>query len=52
MQGHGQAPSPLLYPLVLVAEHVFAAHLTEFVVELEGESASSVPMGLRLVEGS
>ncbi|HEC08884.1 MAG TPA: GntR family transcriptional regulator [Acidimicrobiales bacterium] len=37
---------------VLVAEHVFAAHLTEFVVELEGESASSVPMGLRLVEGS
>ncbi len=35
---------------VLVAEHVFAAHLTEFVVELEGESGSSVPMGLRLVE--
>ncbi len=35
---------------VLVAEHVFAAHLTEFVVELEGETASSVPMGLRLVD--
>ena len=34
---------------VLVAEHVFAAHRTEFVVDLPHEAASWAPAGLRLV---
>jgi len=34
---------------VLVAEHVFAAHRTEFVVDLPHEDASWAPAGLRLV---
>jgi GntR family transcriptional regulator len=34
---------------VLVAEHVFPAHLTEFVVELTSVDASVAPSGLRLV---
>lgn len=35
---------------VLMSEHVFPAHLTEFVVELPTRSASMNPSGLRLVE--
>lgn len=35
---------------VLVSEHVFPAHLTEFVVELPHVEASMAPDGLRLVE--
>lgn len=35
---------------VLVSEHVFPAHLTEFVVELPHADASIAPSGLRLVE--
>lgn len=35
---------------VLVSEHVFPAHLTEFVVELPHAEASMAPSGLRLVE--
>lgn len=35
---------------LLVSEHVFPAHLTEFVVELRHASASIAPSGLRLVE--
>ena len=35
---------------VLVSEHVFPAHLTEFVVDLPHADASIVPSGLRLVE--
>jgi GntR family transcriptional regulator len=35
---------------VLVSEHVFPAHLTEFVVELARPPASIAPSGLRLVE--
>jgi GntR family transcriptional regulator len=35
---------------VLVSEHVFPAHLTEFVVELPHVAASIAPSGLRLVE--
>ena len=34
---------------VLVAEHVFPGHLTEFVVELSSVDASVAPSGLRLV---
>jgi GntR family transcriptional regulator len=34
---------------VLVAEHVFPGHLTEFVVELTSVDASVAPSGLRLV---
>jgi len=34
---------------VLVAEHVFPGHLTEFVVELASVDASVAPSGLRLV---
>ncbi|MDG2262995.1 MAG: GntR family transcriptional regulator [Actinomycetota bacterium] len=34
---------------VLLAEHVFAAHRTEFVVDLPHEDASWAPAGLRLV---
>ena len=35
---------------VLVSEHVFPAHLTEFVVDLPHAEASIAPSGLRLVE--
>lgn len=35
---------------VLLSEHVFPAHLTEFVVELPQVEASIAPTGLRLVE--
>ena len=35
---------------VLVSEHVFPAHLTEFVVDLSHADASIAPSGLRLVE--
>jgi GntR family transcriptional regulator len=35
---------------VLVSEHVFPAHLTEFVVDLPHADASIAPSGLRLVE--
>jgi GntR family transcriptional regulator len=35
---------------VLVSEHLFPAHRTEFVVELPGASPSTLPSGLRLVE--
>jgi GntR family transcriptional regulator len=35
---------------VLVSEHVFPAHLTEFVVDLPQAEASIAPSGLRLVE--
>ncbi len=35
---------------VLVSEHVFPAHLTEFVVELPHVAASMAPSGLRLVD--
>jgi GntR family transcriptional regulator len=35
---------------VLVSEHVFPAHLTEFVVDLPHVEASIAPSGLRLVE--
>jgi GntR family transcriptional regulator len=35
---------------VLVSEHVFPAHLTEFVVDLPHAEASIAPTGLRLVE--
>ena len=35
---------------VLLSEHVFPAHLTEFVVELPSASPSIAPSGLRLVE--
>jgi GntR family transcriptional regulator len=37
---------------VLVSEHVFPAHLTEFVVELARPRASIAPSGLRLVDPS
>ncbi len=37
---------------VLVSEHVFPAHLTEFVVDLAQVASSMAPSGLRLVEGS
>ena len=36
---------------VLLSEHVFPAHLTEFVVDLPQPSASMAPSGLRLVAG-
>ena len=36
--------------VVLVSEHVFPAHLTEFVVDLSHADASIAPSGLRLVE--
>lgn len=36
---------------VLVSEHVFPAHLTEFVVDLPHVAGSLAPSGLRLVEG-
>ncbi|MEZ5207926.1 MAG: GntR family transcriptional regulator [Acidimicrobiales bacterium] len=36
--------------VVLVSEHLFPAHLTEFVVELAHADASMAPTGLRLVE--
>jgi GntR family transcriptional regulator len=35
---------------VLVSEHLFPAHRTEFVVELPGDEPSTLPSGLRLVE--
>lgn len=35
---------------VLVSEHVFPAHLTEFAVDLPHAAASMAPSGLRLVE--
>ncbi len=35
---------------MLVSEHVFPAHLTEFVVDLPHADASIAPSGLRLVE--
>ncbi|MFM7755976.1 MAG: GntR family transcriptional regulator [Actinomycetota bacterium] len=35
---------------VLISEHVFAAHRTEFVVELPNVEPSMAPTGLRLVE--
>jgi GntR family transcriptional regulator len=35
---------------VLVSEHLFPAHRTEFVVELPGAAPSTLPSGLRLVE--
>jgi GntR family transcriptional regulator len=37
---------------VLVSEHVFPAHLTEFVVDLPHVAGSMAPSGLRLVEGA
>jgi len=37
---------------VLVSEHVFPAHLTEFVVDLPVAAGSIAPSGLRLVEGA
>ena len=36
---------------VLLSEHVFPAHLTEFVVDLPHSSTSIAPSGLRLVDG-
>ena len=36
---------------VLVSEHQFPAHLTEFVVELPARGGEQAPAGLRLVEG-
>jgi GntR family transcriptional regulator len=36
--------------VVLVSEHTFPAHLTEFVVDLPHAEASMAPSGLRLVE--
>lgn len=44
---HDRAGTP-----VLVSEHVFAAHRTEFVVELPFETATLAPAGLRLVEST
>jgi GntR family transcriptional regulator len=35
---------------VLLSEHVFPAHRTEFVVDLPHAAASVAPSGLRLVE--
>ncbi len=35
---------------VLISEHVFPGHLTEFSVELPYAEASMAPSGLRLVE--
>jgi GntR family transcriptional regulator len=35
---------------VLVSEHVFPAHRTEFVVDLPHDEPSITPAGLRLVE--
>ena len=35
---------------VLVSEHVFAAHRTEFVVDLPHDPPSAIPTGLRLVD--
>ena len=35
---------------VLMSEHIFPAHRTEFVVELPNAEPSIVPSGLRLVE--
>jgi GntR family transcriptional regulator len=35
---------------VLLSEHLFPAHRTEFVVELPGAAPSTLPSGLRLVE--
>ena len=35
---------------VLMSEHVFPAHRTEFVVELPNAAPSTTPSGLRLVE--
>jgi GntR family transcriptional regulator len=35
---------------VLLSEHVFPGHLTEFSVELPFAEASMAPSGLRLVE--
>ena len=37
---------------VLVSEHIFPAHLTEFVVDLPHVAGSIAPSGLRLVEGA
>ena len=34
---------------VLMSEHVFPAHRTEFVVDLPGAAPSTLPSGLRLV---
>jgi GntR family transcriptional regulator len=36
--------------VVLVSEHTFPAHLTEFVVDLPHAEASIAPSGFRLVE--
>lgn len=36
---------------VLLSQHVFPAHLTEFVVDLPHSSTSMAPSGLRLVDG-
>ncbi len=41
-----------LHNPVLVSEHVFPAHLTEFVVDLPHVAESMSPSGLRLVEGA
>jgi GntR family transcriptional regulator len=35
---------------VLLSEHVFPAHRTEFVVDLPHDEPSLMPSGLRLVE--
>jgi len=35
---------------VLVSEHLFPAHRTEFVVDLPSAQPSTTPSGLRLVE--
>lgn len=37
---------------VLVSEHVFPSHLTEFVVDLPHVAGSMAPSGLRLVDGA
>ena len=37
---------------ILVAEHVFPGHLTEFVVEIDAGALSEAPNGLRLVNAS
>jgi GntR family transcriptional regulator len=37
---------------VLMSEHLFPAHRTEFVVDLPNDRPSSVPTGLRLVDNA
>jgi GntR family transcriptional regulator len=35
---------------VLLSEHLFPAHRTEFVVDLPNDPPTAIPTGLRLVE--